>query len=629
MDHAKLIESLRVPELKSGTLPVELSPKALQQWRESLPLANLQETTRQVFTMLRDANRLKLPDKGRLLLLDVLRPQIDYISGALTKGAQGHAHPLPEKVTKLVKLNQELLSEAAIAHKIVARGLLGKRFLFGGGGQRQLATMLQATLHYLGGVVLESYRTYVPFPEGLWGEIHAAYALAEARNIDQLKSDEFSEGGKMTLGDTYKRLMLLALASPYHFERGTIDLLYRRLSEWSSACELRALEADGDGTMNIVIRLDGSAPPSFQVLEGDGGGDGSPTQVRVLDATPLITILEDEIERQSGDMPAKKRDDGMPSLTTTVLQMLRESWSGPTTRAETRYQGEVEVRIAIGLNAASYFLSHGHGATEELVDSGAPPERDDATEELSIEVTERTLDMQEGELVTTTEKKRDRIADMLLPQAAAAAWTENRRTEAPRSYTCRTQDFSASGCQLVCAKDSEVTISVGDLLCIGFDDTDSGRWKIGTARWIRQRSGQETQVGVRILANEGRGVKAGVCDDTGYVGDVSDCILLPGKEGVTLLTPRMPFATDKMVYMLDGEEEHFIRLGENIEISSRFGRFEFRPCTRKEVDRIQAERNRPVARLSKEQIEAMERGESVEKILSDSSGVWDGMRHDW
>lgn len=626
MSQDKLIEALRVPERKRGTLPVELAPKALQAWREGLPLANLQEATRQVFTLLRDANRLELPDKGRLLLLEALRPQVDYICGALTKGAQGHAHPLPEKVTKLVKLNQEILSEAAIAHKIIARGLLGKRFLFGGSGQRQLADALQGVLHYLGRIVLESYRTYVPFPEGLWGEIHASYALAETRELDQLKSEEFSEGGRMTLGDTYTRLMLLALASPYHFERGVIDLLYQRLSEWSSACKLKPLEGGVAGAMHIVIRLDGSTPPSFQVLEGQ---IEAPTQVRVLDAFRLNAILEDAIERQEREPVTKKREDGMPRLPATILQMLRESWSGPTTRAETRYQGEVHVQVAIGLNAACHFLVHGHGAAEELVAPGPQLETPSDVEELSLEVAARSVDMEEGGLVSTTEQKRDKIADMLLPQAAAAAWTENRRTERPRSFACRTVDFSASGCQLVCAKESELTLSVGDLLCIGFDDTANGRWKIGTARWIRQRNGNETQVGVRILANEGRGVKAGVCDESGYVGDMSDCILLPGKAGVTLLTPRMPFALDKMVYMLDGEEEHFIRLGENIETNSRFGRFEFRACTQKEIDKIQAERNRPVARMTKEQIEAMERGESVEKILSDSSGVWDGMRHDW
>ena len=614
MDHAKLIETLRIPELKRGTLAVELTPKALQEWRDGLPLANLQETTRQVFTMLRDANRLQLPEKGRLLLLEALEPQIEYISGALTKGAQGHAHPLPEKVTKLVKLNQELLAEAAIAYKIVARGLLGKRFMFGGGGQRQLVTALQAVLHYFGRIVLESYRTYVPFPEGLWGEIHATYALAEARKLDQQKSDDFSEGWRMTIGDSYKRLMLVALASPYHFERGTIDLLHRRLSEWSSACHLLQYAGAPSDQLHIVIRLDGSAPPSFKVLEGDDVAE--PTQVRVLDATALVAILEDEIERQK-DGPAKpKRDDDMPHLQTTTLQMLLESWSGPTTRAETRYQGEVQVQVAIGLNAAHYFLTHGHGSADHMVAPGLEVEVPEDVQELSLEVAERALDMHEGELVSTTEQKRDKIADMLLPQAAAAAWTDYRRAEPPRSYACRTQDFSASGCQLVCAKESELTISVGDLLCIGFDDTTSGRWKVGTARWIRQRSGQETQVGVRILANEGRGVKAGVCDETGYVGDISDCILLPGKEGVTLLTPRMPFALDKMVYMLDGDEEHFIRLGENAETSSRFARFDFRPC------------NKPVARLSKEQLEAMERGENVQDILNES-GAWEGMRHDW
>jgi len=626
MDQAKLTETIRIPEQKRGTLSLDLNPKALQAWREGLPLANLQETTRQVFTLLKDSNRLQISEKARLLLLGALRPQIDYISGALTKSAQGHAHPLPEKITRLVQLNHELLSEAAIGYKVITHGLLGKRFLFGG-RERQLADALQAVLHFLGRIVLESYRTYVPFPEGLWGEIHAVYALAEERGLLQMKSEQFSEDGRMTLGDSYKRLILLALASPYHFERGTIDLLHRRLSEWSSACDLKPFDGDEDDDTHIVVRLDSSTPPSFQVTEGDEGEEHA--EVRVLDDNMLISILENEIERQKGEETPKKRDDGMPRLPTPVLRMLRESWLGPTTRSELRYQGDVQVQVAIGLNAACYFLANGHGASDELVEPGPSVEAPADVQELSLEVNERPVDLQEGGLVSTSEQKRDKVADMLLPQEAAAAWTENRSQEKPRSFGCRTTDFSASGCQLICAKESDLTLSVGDLLCIGFDDTSTGRWKIGTARWIRQRSGQETQVGVRILANEGRGVKAGVCDETGYVGDVSDCILLPGKDGVTLLTPRMPFATEKMVFMQDGEEEHFIRLGANTENSSRFGRFEFRPCSQKEVDKIQAERNRPVAHLSKEQVAAMERGESVEKILSDSSGAWEGMRHDW
>jgi hypothetical protein len=624
MDHAKLIETLRVPEQSRGTLPLELNAKALQAWCEGLPLANLQETTRQVYSLLRDANRLQLPDKGRLLLLDALRPQIDYISGALTRGAQGHAHPLPTKVTRLVQFNQELLTEAAIGYKIIAHRILGKRFLFGG-RERQLADALQAVLHYLGRIVLESYRTYVPFPEGLWGEIHASYALAETHRLVNLKSERFSEQGRMTLGDSYKRLMLLALASPYHFERGTIDLLHQRLSEWSSACELKRLQVDDGGAMHIVIRLDSSAPPSFQVMEG--AAEEAPTEVRVLDAVALLAVLEDEIERQQSDHPPAKRTDGMPRLPTPVLKMLHESWSGPTTRGETRYQGEVPVQVAIGLNAACHFLTHGHGVSGDPAKAAAPAAEEAG--ELSLAVTERALEMAPGELVSTSERKRDRVAEMLLPQAAAASWTENRRQEAPRSFTCHTIDFSASGCQLVCSKESELTLSVGDLLCIGFDDSANGRWKIGTARWIRQRNGEETQVGVRILANEGRAVLAGVCDETGYVGDISDCILLPGRDTATLLTPRMPFAIDKMVFLQDGDEECFIRLGANVENSSRFARFEFRACSEKEVARIQAERNRPVAHLSRAQIEAMERGESVEKILGDGSGVWDGMRHDW
>ena len=622
---ARLIEKIRIPEQKAGRLPLDLNPKALQEWREALPLANLQATVREVFGLLRDSNRLEIPLKQRLLLLDALRPQIEYISGALTKGCLGHAHPLPEKVIRLVQLNQELLSEAAIGRKIVARELLGKKLLFGS-RERQLADALQSVLHYLGWIVLESYRTYVPFPEGLWGEIHAIHELARWRRLTHLKSDAFSDEGRLTIEDSYMRLVLLALASPYHIERSAIHKIYLRLAEWSSAAHLLPLRDGDSDEMHIVVRLGDQAPPCFHVLED--GEESVPGEVRVLDGSKLDAILEHEIERlQSGHLSPEQPET--PRLPFEVLATLRDCWSGPTTRGESRYKGEVEVQVAIGLTAACYYLTHGHGSVDEMVESGPVLHAADAIEELSLEVDAPKADFDTGGMISSTEQKRDKIADMLLPQAAAAAWTERRSQEKPRSCTCRTVDFSASGCQLACAKESELTISVGDLLCVGFDDTSTGRWKVGTARWIRQRSGSETQVGVRILANEGRGVKAGVCDDTGYVGDLSDCILLPGRDQVTLLTPRMPFAAEKMIYMLDGEEEHYLRLKENLETSSRFARFNFRQCTEKELAKIEAERNRPVARLSKAQLEAMERGESIEKVLGENSGVWDGMRHDW
>jgi hypothetical protein len=184
---------------------------------------------------------------------------------------------------------------------------------------------------------------------------------------------------------------------------------------------------------------------------------------------------------------------------------------------------------------------------------------------------------------------------------------------------------------LLCPKGSKLTLNVGDLIGIGFDDTPSGRWKIGTVRWIRQRKVGDSQIGIRIFANEAHGIKSGVCDDSGYANDLSDSIQVVGAGAEsTLVTPRMPFAKDKLVLIEDDGEERFVRLGENIESSSRFARFLYAPIRKSEAERIFAKRNRPVSKIGEKQLKAaMEGRTTAQEILDDNAGVWDGMRHDW
>jgi len=635
MDKKKLAEALIVPEQESGPLPFDLNIKALQAWRDGLPLANLQETTRRVYTLLREVNRLKASEKQRLGFLEALSPSIDYVSQGLSKGCQDHAHPLPEKVTRLVRLNQEILSEAAIGHKIMVRDWLSRRFLFGG-RERQLADGMQAVLHYLGRIVLESYRTYVPFPDGLWGEIHAIYQAAEQRRVGHLKSEAFSERGRMTLADSYMRTVLLALASPYHLERGTIDTIYKCLTEWSSACRLKPLAECDDDEMHIVVRLDGNAPPFFQVMESaDRSGLEDAGNSQVLEASGLNAIVESELEKiKNRDQHSKEK----PLLRPDVLVVLRDCWSGPTTRGESRYHGEVDVEVAVGLNAAHFFLTHGHGTSADEIGTepveASSEEEGSAALELSVEITERAVDM-DGSLITSIDQKRDHVAEMLMPAEVAASWTQTRSHESPRSHTCTTVDFSANGLQVLCPPKTDLTLNVGDLVCLGFDEGAQGRWKLGTVRWIRQRSEGDTQVGIWILASEGRGVKAGVCDDRGYYSDLSSCVELPGHEGPTLLTPRMPFAKGKVAVIIDGDEQHFVRLGSNVESVNRFARFEYSALSVHETEKFESakDRDRPVGavrdRKMRSLMEGRELPENVDDILEDDTGLWDTMPKDW
>lgn len=617
MARSVLADTLRLPSQEAGKPSVDLNLKALTDWRESLPLANLQESTRRVFMLLRETNRLALNDKQRSLLLDQLHIPINYVSDGLSKLAKRHSSPLPEKVIRLVRINEGLLAEAAIGYKSLLATSIRKRSLFIN-RERQLCDALQAVLHYLARIVLEAYSSYVPFPDDIWGEIHDVYRLAEKLNITHLKSEDFSDGGRITIADDYKRLLLLALASPYHLERSDIDLLYSQLAEWSSAVKFKSPGTAGENKLQIVVRIEADAPPCFQVMESQGGGDQSALHSRLVDTSGLISILDRELERwQNGAHTKRPADKGFKP---EALIMLRESWSGPTTRGELRYQGAMGVRVAVGLNAVHYYLGRGDvKVTDEVVPATGG---DEPAEELEL-----SIDGEASEYGSTiTDARRDSIAELLLPKETAASWTQMRAQDVPMHYTCKTLDFSTSGCQLVFSGGAAVSFNMGDILSLGFfEESDEGNWKVGVIRWLREGKQDEIYIGVRILASSARSVIASISDESGYVGDQSGCLLLADPEGTTLVTPRMPYTTDNLVRYQDAGEQHYIRLGENLETSSRFARFRFRPLTEEEMAPIHAERDRPIA----EPALPSRLGESsVEELLEDRT-AWDNMPRDW
>jgi len=612
-----LPDTLELPVQGGDSPSIELTAKALTEWREALPLANLQEATRRIFMLLRETNHLILPDKQRMMLLNQLREPIDYISNGMSLLAKRHTSPLPEKAIRLVRINEGLLAEAAIGYKILIANNFRKRSLFIN-RERQLCESLQAAFHYLSRIVLEAYRTYVPFPDGIWGEIHDIYRFAEQLNLTHHKSVDFSDSGRITIADDYKRILLLALASPYHLERADMDQLYSQLAEWSSAVKLKSAGAMGEDKLQIVVRTEADAPPCFQVMEVRDEGDSAALHSRFVETSGLLVILDRELEMlKNGGSTSRLSSKGFKP---EVLMTLRESWSGPTTRGELRYEGTMEVRVAAGLNAVHYYLNRGDGKSTEKILQESGDDQPDTDLELSI-------DAEPSEYGSTlTDARRDSVAEMLLPKDAAASWTQMRNKGAPVNYACQTVDFSTSGCQLVYGGGSDVSFNVGDILCLGFfEEAQESTWKVGAIRWLRQGKRENIYIGVRILANSGRAVTASVCDETGYVGDRSGCLLLASPEGTTLITPRMPYAVGNLVRYNDEEEQIYIRLGENLETSSRFARFNFKPLTSDEMVPINSERDRPVA-------ESKYTGQlgsaSVEELLEDKT-AWDNMPTDW
>lgn len=104
--------ALHIPEQSSAPVDTFLArPKEVEEWVKHLPMANVGETSRQVFKTLVEYNRLETSSQLRIKVTELFRKPVSYISNNLRKYYFDVSFPLSAKHKKIAVLNRELYSE--------------------------------------------------------------------------------------------------------------------------------------------------------------------------------------------------------------------------------------------------------------------------------------------------------------------------------------------------------------------------------------------------------------------------------------------------------------------------------------------------------------------------------------
>ena len=120
---------LRIPDQSPPKgQPFYLNEKGVSEWSESLPVANIGETSRQLFQALREFNRTLMPYKKRLMSAEKFREPVSYVGSSLSRHFVDVSFPLTEKAHKIAILNRELNSGLATAFKCVAMDVLLEQY---------------------------------------------------------------------------------------------------------------------------------------------------------------------------------------------------------------------------------------------------------------------------------------------------------------------------------------------------------------------------------------------------------------------------------------------------------------------------------------------------------------------
>ncbi|MCU7851950.1 MAG: hypothetical protein KZQ80_07035 [Candidatus Thiodiazotropha sp. (ex Monitilora ramsayi)] len=567
---------LRVPEqLPAKGSPFFLSDKELNAWVEQLPIANIGETSRQIFQALRTFNRTLVPAKRRLLSAEYFRDPLSYIATNLNKHYLDNGFPLSDKAYKIAVLNRELHSGLATAYKAVIVDLLLENQ--GKPDRKLLVQAIHRCLSYLSRVILLSVLVYDPYPKRIWRELHVLHRLATRYGLETVDVDDplESHGKSSSIDEAYRRCVLFSLASPYKMRQKDNVLVFDTLLEWSHLVDFHTYE-DAPEEASIVVRQDTDLAPTHETIEGDADNK----YLLKLDASQLIVKLRGQFaEQQEGSQLW-----GITALDKSLVRQLIKLWSKAQKRAFVRTKLNFELRIAVGLRSIHKLITFGGdvGREEEKeIDDGtwietafAEGNNPKISPHFSLMPMEAdNYNPRRGDFEEFGPNSRD--FDAIEP--SSQIWeSETTKLEEPATNILKTINESAGGYCLDWKGEQIPKIQVGELIGVQ-SAMSANQFGVGMVRWMRRTRDDSLQVGVQMVAPNAMAVNARL--ESNKKDEPQECLLLPevGTSGqpTSFICSSYPFKLGHELIVNEGENLREIKLTRLLEASGAVSQFQF------------------------------------------------------
>lgn len=467
---------LSIPDLRPATGGGEVRPKDIQAWLASLPLADSAATSQQLYKRLFDLNRHALDARDRLELMELYSRPVETISAALQGSFANLSLPLPSKAHQLAEFLRQLHTEMAYGYKSVIRDLMSARNLWS--RKAVIALPVERAIHQLGEVLLRSYQVYMPYPAGVWREIHTLYRLAEKHEFleDPLSASREDAAETVTVRDSYLRAVLLGLCGPYQLPQNECFRVNAFLFNWADKASVQSELEIVDPVGHFLIDLSADSPA--MLIPRDVKLKPAP-YLRILSTIGLARTVHELLNQLKKGEPSDLLRIGSDCVDSSCVDMLRRMvrfWGLAARRQYSRRsQRASQLSVCVGLKAV-HFFSNGQKPF-------APPSPAD----------------QGGSAPQAREEERELFVDLNADMAAADAQSAPPQSaiEMFRTDRWRIRDESAGGISLMhLGRGSPVRI--GDLL--GIQGPDTNLWRVGVARWLKSPGAGQLEMGVEMLA---------------------------------------------------------------------------------------------------------------------------------
>jgi hypothetical protein len=562
---------LRVPTPdRQGLSICDANPRELKRWIAALPKANIGETARQLYQSLIELNQLITPSDNRLQLLELLRPEVHFVTSHLERHFLNQSIVLDERPRKVANLCQALQNHMAVGYKLIITQELPR---FTKERAQLLTVALQRASHALSGPLVRASQLYCPVPEGLWLELHQLHRIARLHGLQQIQvRDGLARNGQsLSQEQIYLRALLLGCARCNQMRQSAIARLAEALESWSSLASLHRADAP-NSLFAIAPQLDG--PPRYKSLFGDG----ELHNLLGLDPHALVDALKEHLllPPDSNEPRRLHVPEGMP---VDLLQHLASAWGDIAERTFQRNPGHGSLTLCIGMSAVHFNLA-GKRSFAEL---------------LKHEETPRSAQFKAGKLGSGSgpdvwaiafDAQRESHWEHGIPmeeiQYKAAPKAGEQPTEevvdAYPSYELPIVNHSPGGYCLSWPKEVPAQLQAGELL--GTQDASDQGWSVAVVRWIRQVRGGGTQMGIELIAPHAQPCGVQLVRKSEQNSQYLRALLLPEirviSRPATLITPRLPFQeSNKVVINHNGDETRAI-LSRKQASTGSFSQFQYR-----------------------------------------------------
>ncbi|MBI3899613.1 MAG: hypothetical protein HY308_15150 [Gammaproteobacteria bacterium] len=472
---------LSVPARRVSGWVAETDPKYAQAWLDALPLANSNESAREIYQALYTINRLDLRVQTRLELMMLYEPAVNTVCAGLHLHLAHAAPPLSVKKRQLAEFIRQLHIEMAYGYKCCLRDLSRTRLLFG--KKARFARCIERALHHSSEVLRRSYLLYMPCPPGVWREMHELYRLAESLQLaeEALTFEGDPTTASTTIGERYVQALLLGLVNPYQLPHNGAQQVHAFLLQRGRQARVQPVSLQRGAGALFLIDLAADAPPVPLTRDAPTSSDTE----RLLDARELVHTLQElvsALERGEHIDASRLGVDCLDSTWADLLQRMLRAWGDSARRRYARQQRSSTVFVSLGL-AALHFYANGQRPFA-MYAARLPKNKTPIRDAEAPDVAFVELDEADGiapELGTTS--------------ADVAPVNENHRVD-----RWQLRDVSPQGMSIARYGDAATSLRVGDLLGVQ-QPSDIGRWRAAVIRWIKSPESGSLEVGVEVLAS--------------------------------------------------------------------------------------------------------------------------------